>query len=59
MYLAPSHLHRARIHERRGERVAAVEHYARVVELWRDADPRLQPLVEEARAALRRLGGER
>ncbi len=59
MYLAPSHLHRARIHERRGERVAAVEHYARVVELWRDADPRLQPLVEEARAALRRLGSGR
>ena len=54
-YLAPSHLHRARIHERSGELDMAALHYARVAELWRDADARLQPLVDEARRALRRL----
>ncbi len=52
-YLAPSHLRRAEIHERRGERQRAAEHYRRFVELWGNADPELQPLVREAR---RRLG---
>ncbi|MBA4160043.1 MAG: hypothetical protein H0X65_21640 [Gemmatimonadetes bacterium] len=52
-YLAPSHLRRAEIHERRGEREQAAEHYRRFVELWGNADPELQPLVREAR---RRLG---
>jgi hypothetical protein len=27
------------------------------VNAWQDADPELQPVVEEARAAARRLGG--
>jgi hypothetical protein len=31
--------------------------YRAFVELWRDADPELQPMVDEARAALQRLGG--
>jgi hypothetical protein len=33
----------------RGERQKAREHYARFLELWRDCDPELRPLVEEAR----------
>lgn len=56
VYLAPSHFHRAEIHEKRGERERAVEHYARVVELWRDADPELQGMVRSARSRLQRLG---
>lgn len=58
VYLAPSHHRRARIHERRGEVALAVRHYGRFVSLWRDADPQLQPLVEEARHALARLDRE-
>ena len=45
----------ARIHESMGEPAQAAEQYARFVEMWRDADPELQPIVEEARAAVRRL----
>jgi hypothetical protein len=36
---------------------AASREYARVARDWADADPELQPLVEEARSALRRLQG--
>jgi len=58
VYLAPSHLRRARIHERRGEVALAVAHYNRFISLWRNADPELRPLVDEARLALARLGRE-
>lgn len=54
MYVAPAHLHRARIHERRGERAEAARHYARAVEIWRDAEPELRPLIEEARRGVER-----
>jgi tetratricopeptide (TPR) repeat protein len=46
---APAHLRLAEIYERRGERQKARDHYARFAELWKDADPELQPLVEDAR----------
>jgi tetratricopeptide (TPR) repeat protein len=55
VYLAPSHLRRAEIYERRGERERAVGHYRRFIELWRDCDPNLQPMVEEAERALARM----
>jgi hypothetical protein len=29
-----------------------------LVTVWQNADPELQPFVEEAKAALERLGGE-
>ena len=54
VYLAPSHLRRAELLERRGEHHRARQHYARVVELWRDCDPEFEPLVASAAA---RLGG--
>ena len=57
--LAPSHLRRAEIHERRGEAEAAVVHYTRVVELWRNADAELQPVVAHARARIAALTAER
>jgi hypothetical protein len=52
-------LERARIAERLGERNLAVESYQRVVDLWRRADPELQPYVREAQDGLARLTGER
>jgi len=48
VYLAPAELRLARIYDRRGDGVAARMHYGRFVELWRNADPELQPAVEEA-----------
>jgi eukaryotic-like serine/threonine-protein kinase len=55
IYLAPAHLRRAQIHERRGELERAREHYRRFVDLWNDADPELQPEVNRARLAMVRL----
>lgn len=51
-YLPASHLRRAEIHERRGERTQAAAHYRHFVELWRGADPGLQPAVRRARERL-------
>ena len=39
----------------RGDHAQAREYYGRFVDLWKDADPELQPLVVDARAALRHL----
>jgi tetratricopeptide (TPR) repeat protein len=59
VYRAPSHLGRAEIYDRAGDTELAAEHYARFVELWEDADPEFQPMVEEARQAIIRLEGLR
>ena len=54
-FRGPSHLHRAEIYEQAGDAQRAIEHYRAFLALWPDADPELQPLVEQARAALARL----
>jgi serine/threonine-protein kinase len=59
IYLAPSHFGRAEIHERLGERDQAVHHYSRFIELWKDADPELQPRVDAARRAIEALSPDR
>jgi tetratricopeptide (TPR) repeat protein len=48
-------LHLARAEEARGNRDGAVRAYRRLLDLWADADPGLQPQVESVRAALARL----
>ncbi len=50
-------LERGRIAERLGEREKAMESYGFVTDVWRRADPELQPYVTEAREALERLAG--
>lgn len=52
-------IERARVHERLGDRALALDDYRFVSEVWRHADPELQPFVEEARAAVARLRHER
>jgi eukaryotic-like serine/threonine-protein kinase len=52
-------LERGRVYERLGDREEAIAGYSLVVEAWRNADPELQTYVDEARAALARLGGEK
>jgi DNA-binding SARP family transcriptional activator len=47
-----SHLRQAEIHERIGHRDQAARHYARVLHLWRGADPPFRQLVDSARARL-------
>jgi eukaryotic-like serine/threonine-protein kinase len=52
-------LERGRVYERLGDRERAVAGYTLVAEAWRNADPELKVYVEEARAALARLTGEK
>ena len=51
-------LHRARLAERRGEREMALEEYAFIARLWRDADEPLRSLAVESRDAVARLTDE-
>jgi tetratricopeptide (TPR) repeat protein len=46
------------LHAERGEADRAVEYYGELVELWENADPELQPRVEQARREMTRLAGE-
>ena len=52
---APAHLRQAEIYERLGNRDRASWHYARAIELWRDADGIFQPAVIAARGRLASL----
>ena len=56
-FLEPrSVLELARLLDEAGEAGAAAFEYSRFAELWKDADPDLQPLVEEARRKAAELG---
>jgi tetratricopeptide (TPR) repeat protein/tRNA A-37 threonylcarbamoyl transferase component Bud32 len=46
------------LYEERGDRGSAAHYYNEFVELWTDADPELQPQVEEVRQRIARLVGE-
>jgi len=46
---------RGQIAEQRGDTAAATRAYRNFIDLWKDADPELQPRVQAARAALARL----
>ncbi|MBA2671730.1 MAG: hypothetical protein H0U67_15275, partial [Gemmatimonadetes bacterium] len=49
MFVAPSHLRRAQIHERRGEREMASRHFDRFAEMWSHAEPEGAAVVAGAR----------
>ena len=51
-------LERGRIAEKLGEHQKAMDSYQLVADLWRHADPQLEPYVREARAGLERLAGQ-
>ena len=46
------------LYEERGDRERAAEYYSQFVDLWEEADPELQPLVEDVRSRMARLVGE-
>jgi tetratricopeptide (TPR) repeat protein len=63
--LAQDHVHLAvayrrlgELYEERGDTERAVEYYNRFVELWKDADPELQPQVADVRQRIAGLVGE-
>ena len=43
------------LYDERGDRDRAIEYYSRFIELWKDADPELQPAVQNTRERLARL----
>ncbi|MGD2216973.1 MAG: hypothetical protein PVJ64_09455, partial [Gemmatimonadales bacterium] len=51
----PAHERLGSLYLEAGDTVAAARHLAEFVELWRDADPELQPRVEAARRLLAQL----
>jgi tetratricopeptide (TPR) repeat protein len=53
-----SHLRIGEIHEQRGETDLAVERYSAFIDMWAEADPEYQPLVEDVRNRIARLVGE-
>jgi tetratricopeptide (TPR) repeat protein len=46
------------MYESKGDRKMALEYYGRFVDLWKDADPELQPLVADIRKQMAQLAGE-
>ena len=57
LFFAPGRLRLGRLLERTGERARAAEAFASVTELWRLAEPDLQPQLAAAKEALKRLRG--
>ncbi len=55
MNLAGTHKRLGELYEAKGDRQKAASHYAKFVELWKDADPDLQPKVADVRRRLARL----
>jgi eukaryotic-like serine/threonine-protein kinase len=54
-YLAPSLYRLGELYESAGDTKHATEYYGRFVDLWKNADPDLQPRVVEARKRIDRL----
>lgn len=58
VFLAPSFLRRATIHDRRGDYPQARHFYQRFIALWRDGEPEEVAVVADAQRRLVRLGGQ-
>ena len=60
-FLAGSHKRLGELYDAKGNTPRAIEHYEKFVELWKDADPELQPKVKATRTRideLRRKGAK-
>ena len=53
--LARAHRRLGQLHEAKGDATRAKRHYETFIELWKNADPVLQPMVQEARTRLAAL----
>ena len=58
VHFAPTLRRLGELYEERGNREKAAHYYGRFVELWKDADPDLQPQVVDVKRRLARLSGE-
>ena len=57
LYLPMSHLWQGEIYRQLGESTKAADHYASFIELWKDCDPELRPMVDIAKQRLREDNG--
>ena len=54
-WLAGAHKRLGELYDMKGDRERAISHLSRFVELWKNADPELQPVVAEAKRHLAKL----
>jgi tetratricopeptide (TPR) repeat protein/tRNA A-37 threonylcarbamoyl transferase component Bud32 len=59
LMLAPIQKRLGELYEAKGDTARAMSHYAAFVNLWKNADPELQPAVTEVKRRLARLGEDR
>ncbi|MEP7067448.1 MAG: protein kinase, partial [Gemmatimonadota bacterium] len=57
-YLAATYQRLGELYESKGDRKRAVESYEKLIALWKNADPELQPIVKDAKERVVRLSGE-
>ncbi len=57
-HLAATYQRLGELYEAKGDRAHARENYVKLVELWKNADPELQPIVKDAKERVARLSGE-
>ena len=58
-FLGPTYKRLSELYEAKGERPKAAGYALKLVDLWKKADPELQPIVEQARRRAQRMAGER
>jgi tetratricopeptide (TPR) repeat protein/tRNA A-37 threonylcarbamoyl transferase component Bud32 len=56
-FLAGSYKRLGELYDAKGNKAKAIENFEKFVELWKDAEPELQPKVREAQDKLKRLRG--
>jgi tetratricopeptide (TPR) repeat protein len=47
------------LYEARGDRERAADYYTRLIKLWKDAEPDVQPIVDDVKGRVARLVTER
>ncbi len=57
-HLAHAYVRVGELYEQRGDWERAIDYYGRFVALWEDADPDMQPWVDEVRQTIARLSAE-
>lgn len=50
-----AHLRIGEVREKQGRTNEAIDHLTRFIEFWKDCDPELRPVVEDAKRRLERL----
>ena len=56
--LAPAYRRLGDLYAERGDRTNAALYYNKLIDLWKNADPELQPIVADVKQRLARLAGE-